>query len=103
MLNPELLGPEDRHKQKNIIKRIRERLGNSAQLRFADEVPIRGCIIDRGRGGQALFLVEGPGVPFFLREAAITSHSSLVKDLAMMFDLICQFRAKELKEFSFFK
>ena len=34
-----------------------------------------------------LFLVEEEGVPFFLREAAITSHPGVVKGLAGMFDL----------------
>ena len=100
MLNPELLESEDRKKQKKIVDIIGERLSNSVRLRFADEVPIRGCTVDPAEGGQALFLVEEPGVPFFLREAAITSHSSVVKGLAMMFDLIWQFRAKEPKELS---
>ena len=38
-------------------------------------------------GGRAMFLVEEVGVPYHLREAAITSHPSVVRGLADMFNL----------------
>lgn len=94
LTNPDLLGPKDREKQSNIIERIKDRLGSKAELRFAEEVPMRGCIIDPEGEGKALFLVEDPGVPFFLREAAITSHPSVVKGLALMFNLMWEHKSK---------
>lgn len=98
LTNPDKLKPEDREKQSRIIERIRKVLGSKAKLRFAEEVPIRGCIIDPEGEGKALFLVEDPGIPFFLREAAITSHPSVVKGLALMFRLMWKHGSKTLKE-----
>jgi hypothetical protein len=62
-------------------------LQNNPEIRYCKDVHIRGCIIDPNSEGRALFLVEEEGVPFFLREAAITSHPGVVKGLANMFDL----------------
>ena len=90
---PDLLGSEDREKQSKIIEEVKKELGNEAEIRFAEEVPMRGCIIDPEGEGKALFLVEDPGVPFFLREAAITSHPSVVRGLALMFDLMWKHRS----------
>lgn len=93
LMNPDLLELEDREKQATVISRMRkESLG--AEVRFSEDVPMRGCIIDPKREGKALFLVEDPGVPFFLREAAITSHPSVVKGLALMFNLMWEYRSK---------
>lgn len=94
LVKPDLLEPDDREKQARILEKIREDLGAEVELRFAEEVPMRGCTIDPKREGKALFLVEDPGVPFFLREAAITSHPSVVKGLALMFDLMWKYGSK---------
>ena len=67
---------------------IKKALGNKVNLRFADEVPLRGCIVDPQDMAGALFLVEEPGVPFEFREAAITFNPGLVKALALMFELL---------------
>lgn len=96
LMNPSLLKPEDRKKQAEILERINEVLGGEGEVRFTDEIPIRGCIIDPKTGGKALFLVEDPGVPFFLREAAITSHQSVVKGLALMYSLMWEHKAGKL-------
>lgn len=75
-------------KKRNInIIQLNEVLQDTLQIRFSREVHIRGCIIDSNLEGKALFLVEEEGVPFFLREAAITSHPGVVKGLANMFNL----------------
>ncbi|RLI47039.1 hypothetical protein DRO69_01645, partial [Candidatus Bathyarchaeota archaeon] len=79
-----------------ILKIINEAFGDGVEIRFTDEIPIRGCIIDSEIGGKALFLVEDPGVAFFLREAAITSHQSVVKGLALMYSLLWEHKAKRL-------
>lgn len=88
LMAPNMLEPEDRKKQAKILEKIKEALGARFEVRFTDEIPIRGCIVDAERGGNALFLVEDPGVPFFLREAAITSHQSVVGGLALMYNLL---------------
>jgi len=86
--NPSKLDVERREKQKRVLSMIREVLDNKVNLRFADEVPLRGCIIDPNEEGSALFLVEEPGVLFEFREAAITFNPSLAKALALMFELL---------------
>jgi sugar-specific transcriptional regulator TrmB len=96
LLKPSLLKPENRKKQLKVIEGIREDLGDKAKIRFVEEVPIRGCIVDPEGDGKALFLVEDPGVPFSLREAAITSHPSVVRGLALMFKLMWEYRTENL-------
>ncbi len=95
MMSSRRLGEEDRRKRDETMRRIREILGDRAEIKVADEVVMRGCIIDAEMGGRALFLVEEVGVPFFLREAAITSHPSVVKGLATLFDLMWRYGARE--------
>jgi hypothetical protein len=56
-------------------------------VRFSNKVEIRGCVIDPEVAGRALFLVEEEGVPFFLREAALTSHPGVAQALGTMFNL----------------
>jgi sugar-specific transcriptional regulator TrmB len=91
MMSERSLVDDDLKKRDEIINKIREDLADSAEIRVSDEVNLRGCIVDPDSGGRALFLVEEVGVPFFLREAAITSHPGVVKGLASMFDLIWRF------------
>jgi sugar-specific transcriptional regulator TrmB len=91
MMSERSLVDDDRKKRDEIINKIREDLTDSVEIRVSDEVNLRGCIVDPESGGRALFLVEEVGVPFFLREAAITSHPGVVKGLASMFDLIWRF------------
>ncbi len=91
MMSERSLVDDDRRKRDAIIGRIRGDLADSVENRVSDEVNLRGCVVDPESGGRALFLVEEVGVPFFLREAAITSHPGVVKGLASMFDLIWRF------------
>jgi len=96
LLKPDLLKPEDRKKQAKALEEIQKVLGDKVEIRFTDDIPIRGCIVDPKEGGKALFLVEDPGVPFFLREAAITSHQSVVRGLALMYSLLWKHKATKL-------
>ena len=66
------------------------------EIRVSDVVLLRGSIIDPEGGGRALFLVEEEGVPYYLREAAITSHPGVVRGLADMFDLKWRFDSDPL-------
>lgn len=93
MMSAKNLEEDDRKKRDAIIKRIRETLKDFVEIRVSDEVIIRGSIVDPASGGRAIFLVEEVGVPFFLREAAITSHPGVVKGLASMFDLMWRFNS----------
>lgn len=95
LMNPELMSPEERAAQTKTLENIKKTLGAST-VKFADEVPIRGSIADPETGLGAIFLVEDPGVPLFLREAAVTSHRSVVKGLALMFNLMWEYRSKRL-------
>jgi HTH-type transcriptional regulator, sugar sensing transcriptional regulator len=94
MRKPDSLSPEDAMKQNENIVGLREILGADAKLRYSPEVEIRGVIMDPEFEGRALFLVEEEGIPFFLREAALTNHPGVVKALASMFDLKWQFDAE---------
>jgi len=96
LMKPNMLAPEDRKKQAKILEKINKALGNRVEIRFTDEIPIRGCIVDPKMGGNALFLVEDPGVPFFLREAATTSHQSVVRGLALMYSLLWKHKTTKL-------
>ncbi len=96
LMNPNMLESRDREKQAKILGEISKVLGKGVEVRFTDEIPIRSCIIDPRIGGKALFLVEDPGVPFFLREAAITSHQSVVRGLALMYSLLWKHKTTKL-------
>jgi sugar-specific transcriptional regulator TrmB len=93
MMSDKRLDQGDLVKRDESIKKMRGSLGNSVEVRLADEVIIRGCVVDPDLEGKALFLVEEVGVPFILREAAITSHPGVVKGLASMFDMIWRFNS----------
>ena len=86
MRDPETLSKPDKEKQQATRNTLRS-LPGAVEIRFSGEVEIRGCIVDPGKDGKALFLVEEEGVPLFLREAAITAHPGVVKGLGSMFML----------------
>ncbi len=91
MRKSDSLTPEDAIKQTENLVGLREILGDESKIRYSSEVEIRGAIMDPDSNGRALFLVEEEGIPFFLREAALTNHPGVVKALASMFDLKWQF------------
>jgi len=85
MREPGSLSSDDATKQNKNLAALKEILGDDAQIKYSPEVESRGCVMDHELGGKALFLVEEEGVPFFLREAAVTSHPGVVKALGSMF------------------
>lgn len=87
MRAPETLSESDQAKQRRALERLGGYLDDGLSIRFSDKVEIRGCIIDPEEAGRALFLVEEEGVPFFLREAAMTSHPGVARALGTMFSL----------------
>ena len=93
MMSEKRLSLDDLDKRNEMIRRMKEVIGDAAEVHVSDEVIIRGCIVDPEGRGRALFLVEEVGVPYFAREAAITAHPSVVKGLASMFDLMWRFNS----------
>jgi sugar-specific transcriptional regulator TrmB len=95
MRDPDTLSKNDKIKQQENINKIRD-ISKSINIRFSQDVEIRGCISDPTKKGQALFLVEEEGVPLFLREAALTSHPGVVSALGSLFELKWRFDSKNL-------
>ena len=94
MRTRESLDESDAEKRDTAITQIKEKLGESVEIRASPEVPIRGCIVDPDTEGRALFLVEERGIPYVFREAAITSHPGVVRGLTSMFELKWKFDSK---------
>lgn len=91
------LSASDKEKQEKILKQLVREI-DDIEIKVSPEVEIRGCIIDPESEGKALFLVEEEGVPFFLREAALTSHPGVVRALGSMFDLKWKFDSEKLDD-----
>ncbi|MCK4318363.1 hypothetical protein KAW53_06330 [Candidatus Bathyarchaeota archaeon] len=94
MRSSESLSESDREKQDAILGAMGATFEDGYEVRFSDEVEIRGCVVDPEDGGRALFLVEEEGVPFFLREAALTFHPGVAQALGAMFDLKWRFDSR---------
>lgn len=100
LLSSEQLKDEkDKSLQKNALKILREELGE-VKVRFSKFIlPLRGSIVDPSydySSGKAIFLVEERGVPFTLRDAAITENPSLVAGMKRYFDLIWKHESLKL-------
>lgn len=91
---PETLKPSDARIQEENTLLLREILGDNGEIKFSSEVEIRGVVSDYEAGGRVLFLVEEEGIPFYLREAALTTHPGVVKAFGAMFDLKWKFDAE---------
>jgi sugar-specific transcriptional regulator TrmB len=85
------LKKDDAEKRDRSISKMRALSNDLVDIHVSDEILLRGSVIDPESGGRALFLVEEEGVPYYLREAAITSHPGVVRGLANMFDLKWRF------------
>lgn len=84
MLDPDSLEEENREVQRDSVETLRD---FGAEVRFSTtSLPLRGTVIDRNRA--ALFVVEERGVPFTLRDAAVTRNPSLVAGMRKYIDLI---------------
>ncbi len=85
---PDELTRRQRKIQEDILKMLRDDTSNKIHIRFTQQVPLRGCIIDPSDNGRALFLVEEKDVPFEYREAAVTTNRGLIKSLSLMFNML---------------
>lgn len=87
LLDSKNLNDEDIAIQKATVDMLQSQIP-SAQVRYSDDVPIRGSIVDGGSDGSAIILAEERGVPLFVREAAVTENKGLVRGLQKLFDLM---------------
>jgi sugar-specific transcriptional regulator TrmB len=90
-VHPDLLAPEKRPVQADIVEQLRE-VYPDLGIRFSTErLPWRGTIVDPSMdydSGEAIFLVEEPDIPNHMRQAAITENGSMVAGMKRYFDLI---------------
>ncbi len=97
-LHPDLLAPEKRPVQADIVEHIRSTYPDVG-IRFSTErLPWRGTLADPSMdydSGEAIFLVEEPDVPNHMRQAAITENGSMVAGMKRYFDLIWEHESVE--------
>jgi len=81
--------------QREIANAIQREL--NAEIRFSKTIlPLRGAIVDPSydyTSGKAIFVVEDPKTPLYLRDAAITENPSLVAGMKKYFDLIWRYES----------
>jgi len=96
LLGESFLSERSRIVQKEIVKMLRRDLDN-AEIRFSKTIlPLRGVIVDPSydyTSGKAIFVVEDPKTPLYLRDAAITENPSLVAGMKKYFDLIWNYES----------
>jgi len=97
-LHPDLLAPEKRPVQTDIVEHLRAEYPD-LDIRFSTErLPWRGTIVDPSMdydSGEAIFLVEEPDVPNHMRQAAITENGSMVAGMKRYFDLVWEHESVE--------
>ncbi len=98
LLGQEFLESRSRAIQREITKLISSDL--NAEIRLSKTIlPLRGCIIDPSyeyKTGKAIFVVEDPETPLYLRDAAVTENPSLVAGMKKYFDLIWEYESKKM-------
>ena len=81
--------------QQEVVKMLKADM--DAEIRFSRTVlPLRGSIVDPSydyRSGKAIFVVEDPETPLYLRDAAVTENPSLVAGMKKYFDLIWEYES----------
>ncbi len=98
LLGEEFLEERSRAVQKEILKLVKSDL--DAEIRLSKTLlPLRGAIIDPSyeyKTGKAIFVVEDPETPLYLRDAAVTENPSLVAGMKKYFDLIWKYESTPL-------
>jgi len=96
LLGESFLDDRSRQVQREIVKMLKKDL-DSVEIRFSKTIlPLRGVIIDPSydyTSGKAIFVVEDPKTPLYLRDAAITENPSLVAGMKKYFDLIWNYES----------
>lgn len=98
LLGKDLLDGRSKSVQEEILELLKRDL--NAEIRLSKTIlPLRGTIIDpsyRYTTGKAIFVVEDPKTPLYLRDAAITENPSLVAGMKKYFDLIWKYESEEV-------
>jgi sugar-specific transcriptional regulator TrmB len=81
--------------QSEVMKMLKADM--DAEVRLSKTpLPLRGSIVDPSydyRTGKAIFVVEDPETPLYLRDAAVTENPSLVAGMKKYFDLIWKYES----------
>ncbi len=97
LLGQEFLENRSRAIQREIVRLIQSDM--DAEIRLSKTIlPLRGSIVDPSydyRTGKAIFVVEDPETPLYLRDAAVTENPSLVAGMKKYFDLIWEYESNE--------
>ncbi len=95
-LHPDLLEPENRPIQAEIVDYVTNEYPEAGVRFSTGPLPWRGTLIDPSmdyEGGEAIFLVEEPDVPNHMRQAAITENGSFVAGLQRYVDLVWEYES----------
>ncbi len=100
LLGAEFIDERTRKVQHEVVKMLKADM--DAEIRFSRTVlPLRGSIVDPSydyRTGKAIFVVEDPETPLYLRDAAVTENPSLVAGMKKYFDLIWEYESAGLDD-----
>ncbi len=95
LLGRDFVDERTRRVQQEILRMIKADM--DAEVRLSKTpLPLRGSIVDPSydyRTGKAIFVVEDPETPLYLRDAAVTENPSLVAGMKKYFDLIWRYEA----------
>lgn len=98
LLGSKYLSDSSRKVQEEILRLVKREL--DAEIRLSKTIlPLRGTIIDPSyeyKTGKAIFVVEDPETPLYLRDAAVTENPSLVAGMKKYFDLIWKYESTAL-------
>ncbi|AGK62028.1 putative transcriptional regulator [Archaeoglobus sulfaticallidus PM70-1] len=85
--------------QNEVLKMIKSDMGAEVKL-SRTPLPLRGSIVDPSyeyKTGKAIFVVEDPETPLYLRDSAVTDNPSLVAGMKKYFDLIWMYEAGDVE------
>lgn len=98
LLGGGLLSEATQRVQEEIVRLVGEEL--DCEVRLSNTIlPLRGTIVDPSyeyKTGKAIFMVEDPVTPLYLRDAAVTENPSLVAGMKKYFDLIWDYESSSL-------
>jgi sugar-specific transcriptional regulator TrmB len=86
LLDSSKLKMSDREVQDRMLALLNAKTP-SVGVRFAQDIPLRGTIVDPESKAKAIFHAEELDVPLFVREACVTENKGLVRALASFFEL----------------
>ncbi len=97
LLGEKFLSDTSKGVQREILRLLRSE--TDAEVRLSETtLPLRGTIVDPSyeyKTGKAIFVVEDPKIPLYLRDAAVTENPSLVAGMKKYFDLIWEYESEK--------